>query len=113
MGVIKETIRRILIFLYYELIIKVKEEIKDIYSSFTPSRIQEFFNHSFKPNTIIVLITSLIFLNLYWYGLVQRMVLIIILSSLLIFYYLYKRWTIGEWLGWYRKKKEIQRKESP
>lgn len=105
MGVIKESIRWIFIFLYYEFIVKVKEELRDLISVNTIEKIKEFFSSSFKPNSFVILIIFLISLNLYLYGVFPRITLIIIFSVLLIFLHLYKRWSIGEYKGWYRKKK--------
>ena len=105
MGAIKEQARWILIFLYYEFIIKVKEELKELFSISMIEKIKESFSSSFKPNSSIVVILFLAFLNLYLYGLFQRVTIIIIFSLLLIFLHLYKRWNLGEYKGWYRKQK--------
>ena len=105
MGVIKEQIRWIFIFLYYEFIIQVQKELKELFSLATIEKIKESFSSSFKPNSSIIIILFLASLNLYLYGFFQRMTIIIIFSLLLIFLRLYKRWTIGEYKGWYRKQK--------
>ena len=101
---IKYFIQMFCVFLYYECIIKVKEDILKLVSEETAFNLKIFFIKSFPPYVFIqisIILTVLILIK----GVNNLFTKVAVFGMLFVIFHFYKRFKSGEYKGWYRKKK--------